>query len=238
MLALSRASSDSGNFGLRTTSATRSIICGPNSLEHVAADGGRVARRRSPSATRPSVRPPRKSAPRCGSWCPRAAGRRSGRRARPRRPFRTRCRCARSASRAPSASSPTGTSATWRPLSSVNRFGSGTLKSRGAPGFGGSRERRGRRAAGSGGASRGSARACRLPGGRRRVQRWPTAPVGCSVLQQRGAAERDTCSCAHVVAFRLRRDRQDRPVGRPQVLLRRLLDQLPASPCGTRPRAG
>ena len=30
------------------------------------------------------------------------------------------------------------TSATWRPLSRVNRFGSGTLKSRGTPGFGGS----------------------------------------------------------------------------------------------------
>ena len=32
MFALSRASSDSGNFGLRTTSATRSTICGPYSL--------------------------------------------------------------------------------------------------------------------------------------------------------------------------------------------------------------
>ena len=85
-LALSRGSSDSGNFGFRTTSATSSTICRPYSLStsppivvRVAADGDR-------RATRPCVPPAPKSVRRCGSWCLRASDRRSGRRARPRSP--------------------------------------------------------------------------------------------------------------------------------------------------------
>ena len=137
MFALRRGSSDSGNFGLRTTSATSATICGPNSVS----TSPPMVVESPPTLT--VSEPPMRAA--SSEIC---AAVRVAVPSRIRSPVRSASQTSLAFSKALPVRMlnvtrafgivPHCTSATSRPLSSVKRFGSGTLKSRGAPAFGGS----------------------------------------------------------------------------------------------------